>query len=205
MQVDTVIQIDPNDSDAALARLKPNGAVAPLAAIESYRGEPALVKLSFGKDSMALLLALLDAGVNVVKCVEADTGWEALEHYHYVAKMRPWLCDKYGIDIVTVRADISLPPDRVAMAERIEAMMGLGDVEVPFSPFVRRTLKYANFSSRMVKWCTDDIKIKPAKLWIKEYLETSDTDPLICTGIRGGSHSIVPICHLVRSGPTTST
>ena len=160
------------------------GPVKPLAAMESYRGQDVIVKLSFGKDSLATLLAMLDAGIHVVKAIECDTGWEALEHYEYVAKMRPLISEKYGVDIITLRADVNLQPERIHMAEDVERIMGIYEYGVPFSPFVRRTLYKGMFSSRMRKWCTHDLKIKPSLIWLANFLEASDDNMYVVTGIR---------------------
>lgn len=170
--------------DAQMAHKRPSGPVKPLAAMESYRGQDVIVKLSFGKDSLATLLAMIDAGIHVVKAIECDTGWEALEHYEYVAKMRPLISEKYGVDIVTLRADVNLQPERVYMAENVERIMGIYDYGVPFSPFVRRTLYKGMFSSRMRKWCTEDIKVRPAYIWLKNSIDEMDDNVTIVTGVR---------------------
>jgi 3'-phosphoadenosine 5'-phosphosulfate sulfotransferase (PAPS reductase)/FAD synthetase len=153
-----------------------------LAELEKYDGTPLIVKLSYGKDSYATVLALLDAGIRPLAAVYCDTGWESLSHYEYVERERPRLMEKYGINVVTVRAHFDLPPELEALAKEIEEIGGLPSP----SAMVRRILAYKVFSrpSRGSggKWCTDELKARPFAAWLRS--QDLDVDPVIATGVR---------------------
>lgn len=149
-----------------------------LAEKERLEGRSVVHKFSFGKDSLSSLLALLDHGIVPEHVLYNDTGWEAREHYDYAEQVKLLLLKRYGVDIVTVSAHIDLPPDRLALAEEIEA---LGGMPGP-SAMVRRILKYATFPRpTATKWCTDVLKVAPSKAWIDEMC---DSDPVTTTGVR---------------------
>lgn len=149
---------------------------------ERLDGRPVVVKYSGGKDSSAVVCALLDEGIRPAVLLYCDTGWEESEHYPYMDRMREWWQAHHGLQVVTVAAQISLPPERVEIAERIEALAGLPGP----SAMIRRALKYACLSrpgrgAGGGKWCTAELKQIPAAVWLEDW---EGPDPVIVTGVR---------------------
>lgn len=111
-----------------------------------------VVSVSGGKDSAATALHLRELGIPFT-CVMADTGWEADQTYRYVDDV---LQAAIG-PITVVRAVIALQPDRVHLAEQVEANLGRE------SPMVRECIRKAMIPSRKIRWCTSNLKLAPLR------------------------------------------
>lgn len=109
-----------------------------------------VASVSGGKDSAAMCLALLDAGIDHDR-VFLDTGWEHAATYEY---LRGPLTDKLG-PITEIRGDLQ--------------MVGL----------IR---KKAMFPSRVRRYCTQLLKVKP----MQTYLAARSDEVVNCVGIRAG-------------------
>lgn len=145
--------------------------IPPFAEFERYDSSMDLVlSCSGGKDSVAIGIALRTMGIPF-RAVFADTGWEHAATYKYLRDVVPNLI---GRTVIEVRTEIALPPDLEVLAQMFEMRLGF------YSPMVRRTLQYAMFSARQMKWCTRELKLYP----MARYLETLDGEPVVVTGIR---------------------
>lgn len=157
-----------------------------LCEVERYRQKPVPVihKMSFGKDSYATLLALIEGGIKPHVVLYNDTGWEALEHYDYLAREKERLLSVYGIDTVTTCSYPELAPERLAMAEDVERIAGFPGP----SAMVRNILAKDGFFPRPGrgggggKWCTHTLKILPGHVWLED--QDFEPDPIMTTGVR---------------------
>lgn len=132
-----------------------------------------VVSVSGGKDSTAVCLALKEAEIPY-RAVHMDTGWEHKETIRYVKEELP----KYIGPITTVRyegTESKLPPDREKIAVEFERRLG-----VDYSAMVRVLLRKRMFPNRMMRWCTNYLKVQP----IKKYLDAMDREPVSVMGIR---------------------
>lgn len=138
------------------------------------KGDRLVVSVSGGKDSTATCLFLMEQGFGPddYDRVFADTGWELPEVYEY---LRGPLTDKVG-EITEVRCDVDLADELIPIAEDFERRLG-----VEYSAMVRRVLRKGIFPSRMVRFCTEDLKVKP----IIAHLKAMDDEPISVVGIRG--------------------
>jgi 3'-phosphoadenosine 5'-phosphosulfate sulfotransferase (PAPS reductase)/FAD synthetase len=158
-----------------------------------------ILSCSGGKDSTAAGLLLKERGLDF-SAIFCDTGWEAPETYAYLRDVLPatlgqirWLTPEVrwpdrlplltlrasGADAATIEAEERAEAARVAVrcesyAQEIEALIG-----VPFSAFVRVALKKGVLPSRLLRWCTQELKAIPAK----RFLSSLDS-PLNVVGIR---------------------
>jgi len=118
-----------------------------------------VASVSGGKDSTALILALLemiDRGEiprHMVRFAFADTGWEAEETYVYLDYLRSAL----GIDIAVVGVDGGM---RARIAHR------------------------AGFPGRMQRWCTRELKIEPLRAYHDQLIEETGLETVSAMGIR---------------------
>ena len=159
-----------------------------------------ILSCSGGKDSTAAGLFLKEQGISF-EAIFCDTGWEAPETYEYLREVLPrtlgpirWLRvatpwpDR--LPIHPLRAS-DAPRAEVEAAERAEAARVAAICEdraqaiervigVPNSAMVRVCLRKAVMPSRLLRWCTSDLKVKP----ITDYLATRDDDPINVVGIR---------------------
>ena len=125
--------------------------------------------VSGGKDSTALALHLMENGVEF-KPVFIDTGWENEDTYEYV---RDYLPSVIG-PIEWLKADIPIPAGAEGMVAECEDLLGFE------SPFVRICIQKRLFPARVVRWCTDLLKIKP----LMTYVKSCEGDVVNVNGIR---------------------
>lgn len=128
-----------------------------------------IASVSGGKDSAAVCLYLKEQGIPY-EAVFMDTGWEHADTYAY---LRGDLTEAIG-PITWLRAEVTLPPEREAMAQELEAMLG------HYSAMVRLCLHKMMMPARQVRWCTQASKVEP----IRRYLDGLDADTLSVVGIR---------------------
>lgn len=118
-----------------------------------------VVSVSGGKDSTALILALLEAVErgevprHLIRFAFADTGWEAPETYAYLDYLR----SKLRIVIQSVGVEGGM---RARIAHR------------------------AGFPGRMQRWCTRELKIEPLRLYHDVLIEQHGIETVSAMGIR---------------------
>lgn len=143
----------------------------------TYRPSPeahVIAAVSGGKDSTAMLLHLREIGVWPVRAVFYDTGWEHGDTYTHLDLIEI----KMGVSVERHAAKVELPEHLEPDARRIEAMMG-----VMYSAFVRLCLRKAIFPRRTVRFCTQELKIRPAQAIMRE-AHAAGLTPVSCAGIR---------------------
>lgn len=92
------------------------------------------VFFSGGKDSQAcLILAAKKYGIDNIKAVFCDTGWENPVTYDHINKV----CDSMGVGLITIKSD------------KYESMVDLA-------------IKKKRFPSTMARFCTEELKVKPS-------------------------------------------
>lgn len=138
-----------------------------LAAMRS--GHTVVASVSGGKDSTAMCLALREAGVDF-EPVFMDTGWEHPATYEY---LRDYLPGVIG-PIRWLRAEVDVPERYRADVEALEARLG------HYSAFVRFSVRKGMFPSRMIRWCTQELKIFTMRRWLR----TLDQLAVSAQGIR---------------------
>lgn len=115
-----------------------------------------IARCSYGNDSIAMLQYMRECGLTDVVVVNNDTGWASEDWPARVAQGEAWV-RSFGWDAVTLTT------------EGFEAMT------------LNRT-KTGMFPTRLRKWCTKDLKIKPFLKWAR------NADPekraLVCVGVR---------------------
>lgn len=138
---------------------------------ERYKNHQLVVSVSGGKDSTAMCLNLFEQGYtkNDFIRVFADTGWEYPETYEYLKELESTVGT-----IQTIKLNVEINPDYRKSIEKIESMIGRE------SPFVRLVYKKRMFPSRIVRFCTDNLKIKP----FRKFFDSLDADPINLVGIR---------------------
>lgn len=138
--------------------------------VEPKPGEYLVIgSVSGGKDSTAMALHLKELGHDY-KLVFADTGWEDEKTYDYVRNVLP----KVLGPIEWVRTEIELDDEREQIALEFEERLGF------YSPMVRSCLRKRIFPSRMVRWCTFNLKVDP----LKRYMRAMDEKIINAVGIR---------------------
>ena len=122
-----------------------------------YDEKKIVVCVSGGKDSSAMCLNLMEKGYSPSDYVRvfSDTGWEDQGTYEYLDYL-----EKTVGPIIRLTAEISVPPERMEMVQRIEAMLGFE------SPMVRRIYKNYHIPTTLGKWCTRDLKMTPTKKFL---------------------------------------
>ena len=115
-----------------------------------------VVSLSGGKDSVAACLHLRELGIEHER-IFMDTGWEHPDLYAHLEYLE-------GILGPVIRLDglIPIAPAWAAEAAELEGMLGHP------SAFVRWHLKKGMFSSRMRRFCTQELKVRPFLRWADE-------------------------------------
>lgn len=92
------------------------------------------VFFSGGKDSQAcLILATKKYGVDNIKAVFCDTGWENTVTYDHIHKV----CDSMGVRLITIKS------------EKYDGMVDLA-------------IKKKRFPSTKARFCTEELKVKPS-------------------------------------------
>jgi 3'-phosphoadenosine 5'-phosphosulfate sulfotransferase (PAPS reductase)/FAD synthetase len=127
-----------------------------------------VLSLSGGKDSTAAGLFLREQGIDHVR-VFNDTGWEHQALYDHL----DYLEEQLG-PIIRISGLIDVPEGWKEEVTAIEAKLGRP------SAMVRWVIKKAIFPSRVVRFCTQELKVKPFLKWARE----QDDDILNVVGIR---------------------
>jgi 3'-phosphoadenosine 5'-phosphosulfate sulfotransferase (PAPS reductase)/FAD synthetase len=127
-----------------------------------------VLSLSGGKDSTAAALYLREAGIEHVR-VFMDTGWEHASLYEHLDYLEAGLGP-----IVRIRSEIGVPDGYEAEVAELETRLGRP------SPMVRWAVRKAMFPSRVRRWCTQELKVRPFLRWVEE----QDSDVLNIVGIR---------------------
>ena len=131
-----------------------------------------LISVSGGKDSTAMVLHMLERGLSweQMDMIYMDTGWEHASTYKYLDYLESFFDQK----IKRLKLSVPVKEDHIEFVSYIECRLGFE------SPFVRMVLKKQFFSSRILKWCTAELKLKP---FIK-YISDLDDDYVDLVGIR---------------------
>lgn len=129
-----------------------------------------IVSVSGGKDSVAASLHLRDLGITHDR-IFLDTGWEHPDLYAHL----DYLDEVLG-PIERIKAKIpDVPDDVLPEVEAIEALVGSSP-----SAFVRWTVRKGMFPSRVRRFCTQELKVRP----FLRYVEALDEDVVNVVGIR---------------------
>jgi len=127
--------------------------------------------ISGGKDSCAMWLHLREMGVEIDP-VFMDTGWESDATYIYLDRLE----DYFGTEIKRISdPGPALTEETAPVVERFEKMVGRR------SSMVRWIVHKGTFPSRGRRWCTQQLKIAPMKLYLDSI---EDAEPLNAVGIR---------------------
>ena len=129
------------------------------------------MSVSGGKDSTAMCLHLFEQGYTKddFDRVFMDTGWEHQSTYDYLDEL-----EKTIGKITRLKANIPVKEEHRSAVQEFENRLGFE------SPFVRRVFKYLSFPTRLVRWCTKELKIQP----LTEYYDTLDYEFVSVVGIR---------------------
>ncbi len=128
------------------------------------------LSLSGGKDSVAASLHLRELGIEHRR-IFMDTGWEHPDLYSHL----DYLEDRLGpIERLCPRLP-ELPDEVMPRVLEIEALVGASP-----SAFVRWVAYKGMFPTRIRRWCTQELKVRPFLAWV----EQQDDDVLNVVGIR---------------------
>jgi 3'-phosphoadenosine 5'-phosphosulfate sulfotransferase (PAPS reductase)/FAD synthetase len=127
-----------------------------------------VLSLSGGKDSTAAALWMRERELPHVR-IFMDTGWEHQSLYEHL----DYLEEQLG-PIVRIRSNIDIPDQYSAEVSELEARIGRA------SPMIRWCVKKAMFPSRVRRWCTQELKVRPFLKWADE----QETDIINVVGIR---------------------
>jgi 3'-phosphoadenosine 5'-phosphosulfate sulfotransferase (PAPS reductase)/FAD synthetase len=138
----------------------------------------AVVSCSGGKDSTATALCAIDAfGLDRVRLVIADTGHEHEETWRYVRETLP---AALGLPVHEVRADFTqrIANKRVYIAEKWAGKgvpqasidRALAALQPTGVPFLDLCLWKGRFPSRMVQFCTAELKRFPLEAYMVEQI-----------------------------------
>jgi hypothetical protein len=118
-----------------------------------------VVSFSGGRTSAYLCKLMIDKfGSGNVDVVYMDTGAEHEETYEFIRKLYIYLKDRYGIEIIFLRGDFSLPLGK-GVGYKILDIKQIGPDLVPYKEMMA---KYGvPYTGGM--FCTDRMKLKPFK------------------------------------------
>lgn len=129
-----------------------------------------IASVSGGKDSVAMCLYLQEQGIEHTR-VFMDTGWEHPTLYAHLDYLETVLGP-----IERIRPRIpDLPADLMPEVEAIEELVGVSP-----SAFVRWIVKKGMFPSRVRRFCTQELKVRPFLRWV----DALDADIVNTVGIR---------------------
>lgn len=129
-----------------------------------------VLSLSGGKDSAAAALYLREREIPHVR-VWMDTGWEHPDLYAHI----DYLEAELGPIVRLTPRMPALPPEVLSRVEEIESLVGRSP-----SGFVRWAVYKGMFPSRMRRYCTQELKVRPFLRWVDE----QEYDVLNVVGIR---------------------
>jgi len=129
-----------------------------------------VVSVSGGKDSTAACLYMKELGLEY-EAIFFDTGWEHPETYRYVEEYLPSVIGPIN-RLVKKREMRS--PELEELAQKYEKRIGW------YSPMIRWVIFKGMFPSRVRRYCTQQLKVFPAR----DYLKAMDDEPINVVGIR---------------------
>lgn len=137
-------------------------------------GKRVIVSVSGGKDSTATCLYLKELGIQY-ESVFMDTGWEHKDTYKFIDEVLPSIVGPIT-KLVYDGSEVQFPnkPELEALAQKYEARLGR------WSPMVRLVIHKGMFPSRVIRFCTQYLKVEP----IKKYLKGLDDHVINAVGIR---------------------
>lgn len=141
-----------------------------------------IASVSGGKDSTAMCLHLIEQGIEF-EAVTMDTGWEHPGTYRYLDEVLPGVIGP--IRRLGCKWPV-LPEPLEAVALECERLLDLPDLPdgTPRrSAMVRFILKRAMFPTRLRRFCTQELKIRPIQRYIKTVHKTGAL-PVNVVGIR---------------------
>ena len=115
-----------------------------------------IVSFSGGKDSTAMLLKMLEKGMQIDDIIFCDTGKDFPQMYEHIEKVREYIRDRYSKDITIIRADKSFD---YYMFEH-EKTRGKN-----------KGKKGYGWSTMLCRWCTSYLKNNVIKKHLKQYEE----------------------------------
>lgn len=128
-----------------------------------------IASVSGGKDSTATCLYLREQGIPF-QAVFCNTGWENRDTYEYLSDYLPGVIGP----IHHVAADVPVSEENRALISSLEKELGFE------SAMVRLIVHKGLFPSRLTKFCTHELKLKP----IKQYFDGLDAEPVSVVGVR---------------------
>jgi 3'-phosphoadenosine 5'-phosphosulfate sulfotransferase (PAPS reductase)/FAD synthetase len=141
-----------------------------LAELRSRIGDRVVIaSVSGGKDSTAMCLHLKELGIPYI-AVNMDTGWEHADTDHYVREVLP---DIVG-PIETISADWQVRPEVQGYVDELETLLGRP------SQMARMVLHKAMFPSRIRRFCTQELKLRP----MSRYVKGLEDEPVNAVGVR---------------------
>jgi 3'-phosphoadenosine 5'-phosphosulfate sulfotransferase (PAPS reductase)/FAD synthetase len=129
-----------------------------------------VVSVSGGKDSTAACLYMKELGLEY-EAIFFDTGWEHPETYKYIEEYLPSVVGPIS-RLVQKREMRS--PELEELAQKYEERIGW------YSPMIRWVIFKGMFPSRVRRYCTQNLKVFPAR----DYLKSMDDEPINVVGIR---------------------
>jgi len=129
-----------------------------------------VVSVSGGKDSTAACLYMKELGLEY-EAIFFDTGWEHPDTYDYVENYLPTVVGP--IKRLVAKKELATP-ELESLAQKYEERLGW------YSPMVRWVIHKGMFPSRIRRWCTQSVKVYPAR----DYLKGMDDEPVNVVGIR---------------------
>lgn len=129
-----------------------------------------VVSLSGGKDSVATCLYLREQGIEHDR-VFMDTGWEHRDLYAHL----DYLESKLGPIHRVVPSMPELDDRWMDRVQSIEALVGRSP-----SAYVRWAVRKGMFASRMRRYCTQELKVRPFLAWV----DALDEEIINVVGIR---------------------
>tara|TARA_R110002060_G_scaffold253_1_gene553 strand:- start:40 stop:1035 length:996 start_codon:yes stop_codon:yes gene_type:complete len=123
-------------------------------------GRRLVVSVSGGKDSTACCLHLMELGYEPHEYdrIFFDTGWEHPYLYDYIREDLPNIVGP----VDTLRAEVEIPEELEETAREFERELG-----VEYSSMVRLVLRKGTFPSRVRRFCTESLKVSPAKQYLR--------------------------------------
>lgn len=138
--------------------------------IARLNGRRVIASVSGGKDSTAMCLALREAGIEYEACHQL-TGWENAETNRYLREELPGYI---GPITFLESKGPTLKPDVEALARVFEARLGHRSL------MVRWILHKGMFPSAKIRFCTQELKVRP----MGDYIDSLDEDVVNAVGVR---------------------
>lgn len=134
-----------------------------------------VISISGGKDSTALALLAIERNVENLRFVFCNTGNEARETLDYIVYLEQILHSKTGRNIEV--CEVSFRKKLVEKSVKVEdekRKVALWIAALDTSPFFQLAALKGRFPSTMVRFCTEELKVKPIKELVSRILETGE-------------------------------